>query len=89
MVEERDYYEILQLHPTAEPEVVESAFRRLALKHHPDKGGSNERMAELNRAYTVLSNPQQRALYDAGSSSTAGAGQRRGRQLRRCVRRSR
>jgi len=68
MVEERDYYEVLQLHPNAEPEVIESAFRRLALKHHPDKGGSNERMAELNRAYAVLSNPEQRGHYDAARS---------------------
>lgn len=77
MVEERDYYEVLQLHPNAEPEVIESAFRRLALKYHPDKGGSNERMAELNRAYAVLSNPEQRGAYDAAwlQSSVPGTGE--------------
>lgn len=62
-----DYYEALQVHPSAEPEVIQAAYRRLALKYHPDVyhgRDAQERMALLNRAYAVLNDPQQRAAYD-------------------------
>jgi hypothetical protein len=65
MIAERDFYEVLQVHPSADPEVIDSAYRRLALKHHPDKGGSADRMSELNRAYAILRDPIERARYDA------------------------
>jgi hypothetical protein len=65
MIAERDFYEVLQVHPSADPEVIDSAYRRLAFKHHPDKGGSTDRMSELNRAYAILSDPVERARYDA------------------------
>src|SRR5574337_1213514 len=60
-----DLYRVLQVHPTAEPEVIQAAFRRLARKYHPDAGsGSDERMAELNAAYAVLGDATRRAAYD-------------------------
>jgi len=64
---ERSLYEILQVDPRAEPEVLEAAFRRLARKHHPDvsdSADSAERMKELNAAYEVLRDPLRRATYD-------------------------
>ncbi len=64
MVEQTDYYELLQVHPAADPEVVAAAFRILARKHHPDHGGTNQRMAALNEAWAVLREPAQRAEYD-------------------------
>src|SRR5262245_30234786 len=69
MVGGRDCYEILQVHPSAEPEVIESAYRRLARKYHPDLGGSTERMAELNAAYEILRDPVKRAEYKAARSA--------------------
>lgn len=63
----RSLYEILQVDPRAEPEVLEAAFRRLALKYHPDVShttDSVQRMKELNAAYQVLRDPTRRADYD-------------------------
>lgn len=62
-----DLYKILQVDPSAEPEVIEAAYKRLVRKYHPDVNGSpnaNERMQELNDAYDVLGDPAQRAEYD-------------------------
>ena len=64
---DQDLYQILQIDPAAEQEVVQAAFKRLALKYHPDKNPSldaNHRMQELNDAYAVISDPVQRAAYD-------------------------
>lgn len=59
-----DYYRILQVHPDAEPEVIQAAYRRLARKYHPDSAeGDGARMQALNEAYAVLSDPAQRATY--------------------------
>lgn len=63
----RSLYEILQVDPRAEPEVLEAAFRRLARKYHPDVShttDSVERMKELNAAYQILRDPGRRADYD-------------------------
>jgi curved DNA-binding protein CbpA len=60
-----DHYRVLQVDPEAEPEVVRAAYRSLAQKYHPDVlGGSQERMAALNGAWTVLRSPETRAAYD-------------------------
>ena len=67
MDSDQDLYQILQIDPAAEQEVVQAAFKRLALKYHPDKNPSpdaNRRMQELNDAYDVISDPVQRAAYD-------------------------
>jgi uncharacterized protein YegL len=63
-----DYYKILQVHLTAEPEVVKAAYERLARKYHPDVNDSPaalERMKELNEAYEILGNPEKRKRYHA------------------------
>ncbi|MDD5472708.1 MAG: DnaJ domain-containing protein [Candidatus Methanoperedens sp.] len=63
---DKDYYEILQVHPQAEPEVIEAAWRRLARKYHPDVNKSQnaeERMKEINIAYEILGNPERRKQY--------------------------
>ncbi|MDX2051993.1 MAG: DnaJ domain-containing protein [Polyangiaceae bacterium] len=60
-------YKILQVDPSAEREVIEAAYRRLASKYHPDKDPSPDataRMKELNGAYEVLKDPERRAEYD-------------------------
>ena len=62
------YYDILRVNPRAEPDRVRLAYRKLAQQYHPDKMPGNAQaqvlMAELNEAYAVLSDPQQRARYD-------------------------
>ena len=62
-----DYYEILHVHPSAHPDVIQAAYRRLALLYHPDRNPSPEAtdlMAQLNRAYEILTDPEKRAEYD-------------------------
>ena len=64
---EPDLYEVLQVHPGAEPEVVDAAFRRLTRKYHPDRNPSpdaTEVTQRLNAAYEVLRDPARRAAYD-------------------------
>jgi curved DNA-binding protein CbpA len=72
-----DLYEVLQVRRGAEPEVIRAAYRALARKHHPDFGGSPERMAMINDAWAVLGDQAQRAAYDAreqtGSTGTTSA----------------
>ena len=60
-----DYYRKLGVNMVAEPEVVKAAYAALAKKHHPDAGGSTARMKGINEAYEVLSDPIQKAEYDA------------------------
>src|SRR2546425_3566973 len=68
MAHKPGYYEILQVSPDAEREVIEAAYRRLARKYHPDVNRdptAGERMQRLNEAFEVLSDPHQRAEYDS------------------------
>ena len=72
----RDFYEVLQVHPRAEAEVIRAAYRTLARKYHPDHGGDAGRMIALNDAWDVLGDPARRAAYDAsriGSSRQPAA----------------
>jgi molecular chaperone DnaJ len=77
----RDYYEILGISRTAADQEIKSAYRRLAMRHHPDKNPNDataeEKFKEAAEAYAVLSDAEQRRRYDrfghAGVSSGAGA----------------
>jgi len=60
----KDYYKVLGVEKNATADDVKNAFRRLALQHHPDRGGSADKFKEANEAYQVLSDPQKRAQYD-------------------------
>jgi curved DNA-binding protein CbpA len=65
--DDKDYYAILQVHPRAEPEVIEAAYRRLSRKYHPDVRGqadAGQRMRLLNEAFEVLGDPARRRAYD-------------------------
>jgi hypothetical protein len=64
---QRTFYQILQVDPAADPDVIEAAFRRLALKYHPDTSTAPEasvRMREILEARECLSDPQRRLSYD-------------------------
>jgi curved DNA-binding protein CbpA len=64
---QRTLYDVLMISPIADQEFITSAYRILAKRHHPDhdaSAGASARMAELNEAHAVLSDPRQRAKYD-------------------------
>lgn len=60
----RDYYEILGLTKGATADEIKKAYRKLALEHHPDKGGDTTLFQEIAEAYSILSDPDKRAKYD-------------------------
>jgi molecular chaperone DnaJ len=77
MADKRDYYEILGVSKTASQEEIKKAYRKLALKYHPDKGGGKESEAkfkEINEAYSVLSDPEKRKSYDQFGRNPFGSG---------------
>jgi len=59
----KDYYKILGVARNASKEEIKKAFRELAHKYHPDKGGDPARFKEINEAYQVLSDDKKRAEY--------------------------
>lgn len=62
----KDYYKTLGVARDADERTIKKAYRRLAREHHPDKGGSQEKMAEINEAFGVLGDPELRARFDQG-----------------------
>ncbi len=69
-----DPYRVLQVVPSAEQEVLNAAFRALALKYHPDRDPSStasRRMAELNAAYALVRDATTRRKYDGNRNVTA------------------
>ncbi len=69
----KDYYKVLQIDPSAEPEVITAAYRRLALKYHPDTNpapDAHSRMQEINEAYEILHDPAKREQYDRVYNAT-------------------
>jgi curved DNA-binding protein len=74
-------YQILGVERTAGADDIKRAYRRLASQHHPDRGGDTAKFQEIEQAYRILTNPQQRAQLDnpnpfngAGSNFNPGAG---------------
>ena len=82
----RDYYEVLGVNRDADEEAIKRAYRKLAMKHHPDRNAGNpeseNQFKEAKEAYEILSDGQKRAAYDrfghAGVDPSAGAGGFRG-----------
>ncbi len=71
---DKNLYKVLQVDPEAEPDVIAAAYRALAAKLHPDRditGVDEFRMKELNRAFAVLRDPQQRRAYDQELASSS------------------
>ncbi len=78
MAEPRDYYGILGVERTASPDDLKSAYRKLALKYHPDRNpgdaSAEAKFKEVSEAYSVLSDADKRAHYDRFGSAPSAAG---------------
>lgn len=61
-----DYYKILGLQRGASDAEIKKAYRSLAMKHHPDRGGDESKFKEISTAYDMLSDPQKKSIIDAG-----------------------
>ena len=68
MSEKRDYYEVLGVGKDADAKEIKKAYRKLAMKYHPDKNpgdkDAEEKFKEINEAYEVLSDEEKRSTYD-------------------------
>ena len=83
----RDYYEVLGVNREAEEGAIKKAYRKLAKKYHPDTNAGNaqaeQRFKEITEAYTVLSDPKKRKLYDQfGHAAFDGSGPQEGAYYR-------
>ncbi|NLD19937.1 MAG: molecular chaperone DnaJ [Clostridiales bacterium] len=82
MADKRDYYEVLGLKKGASEDEIKRAFRKMAMKYHPDKNPGDkiaeEKFKEVNEAYAVLSDPEKKGKYDkfghAGVDPNSGFG---------------
>ena len=82
MADKRDYYEVLGLNKGASESEIKSAFRKMAMKYHPDRNPGDkeaeEKFKEVNEAYGILSDPEKKSKYDqfgfAGVDPNAGFG---------------
>lgn len=69
-----DYYDLLQVDKSATEDEIKKAYKKLAMKLHPDKGGDPEKFKELNEAYAVLSDENKRRMYDQFGTAEFGEG---------------
>jgi len=76
----KDYYKSLGIARNATKDEIKKAYRELAHKYHPDKGGNAEQFKEINEAYSVLSNDEKRAQYDQFGQTFEGGSPQGGSQ---------
>ena len=78
MAEKKNYYDILGVDKNATPEEIKSAYRKLAMKYHPDRNQGNaeaaEKFKEINEAHEVLSDETKRKNYDTYGTADGNMG---------------
>ena len=67
-----DYYNTLGVPQDADTDTIKRAYRKLAMTHHPDKGGDPAQFQKISEAYAMLSDPSKRSLYDNPHTQTQG-----------------
>jgi DnaJ family protein A protein 2 len=77
-VDTTEYYTILGVEKSATGSEIKKAFRKLAMKHHPDRGGDEELFKKIQEAHEVLSDEDKKALYDQGGKEAVEQGGSRG-----------
>lgn len=75
-----DYYKILGVNENASQDDIKKAYKKLAMKNHPDRGGDTKKFQEISQAYDTLSDNQKRAQYDAQKNGFNPFGQARHHQ---------
>ena len=74
----KDYYKVLGVKRTDSLATIKKAYRKMARENHPDKGGSQEKMAQINEAWGVLGDEELRKRYDAGDDPNDPMGGQQG-----------
>lgn len=69
MAKKKSFYEILEIHPSADQKKIKKAYRKLVKKYHPDNNKEKENWArkkfiEVTKAYETLSDPEKKKIYD-------------------------
>jgi curved DNA-binding protein len=66
-----NYYSTLGLKQNATQEEIKKAYRSLAMKHHPDRGGDENKFKQISEAYEILGDPEKRKMFDMGTNSAS------------------
>jgi DnaJ family protein A protein 2 len=74
----QEYYDVLGVDKSKSCGEIKKAFRKMALKHHPDRGGDAELFKKMTEAADVLTDEDKRALYDRGGKDAVEQGESRG-----------
>tara|TARA_B100000963_G_scaffold167869_1_gene145833 strand:+ start:3181 stop:4131 length:951 start_codon:yes stop_codon:yes gene_type:complete len=69
-----DYYKVLGVNPNSSQEEIKKSFRKLSLKHHPDRGGDAEEFKKINEAYSTLGDNEKKRMYDMQKNNPFMAG---------------
>lgn len=73
-----DYYSTLGINRGSSAEEIKKAYKRMAMKHHPDRGGDEKKFKEVEEAYRILSDPQKKQMFDMGVDPNRGQSFRQG-----------
>jgi len=73
-VDTTEYYKLLGVDKNASTAEIKKAYRKMCLKHHPDRGGDQETLAKINNAYETLADDNKRQLYDKGGKEAVEQG---------------